>query len=48
MKMFLIAVLMTGAAFADAITDWNSIMRALINAETGQAQTLETAFVHAA
>ena len=48
MKMFLIAVLMTGAAFADAITDWNSIMRALINAETGQAQSRYGAITHLA
>jgi hypothetical protein len=34
MKSVLIAVLMTGVAFADAVTDWNLIMRTTVAAET--------------
>jgi hypothetical protein len=38
MKTFLVSVLMTGAAMADVVTDWNSILRTTISAEPPQHQ----------
>lgn len=48
MKMFLISLLMTGAALADVVTDWNGILRTTISAETPQAQSRFAAITHLA
>lgn len=48
MKLFLIGVLMTGAALADVVTDWNSILRTTISAESPQAQSRFAAITHLA
>ena len=48
MKAFVIGVLLTGVAFADAVTDWNLIMRTTISAETPQAQSRFAAITHLA
>jgi hypothetical protein len=48
MKAFLIGVLLTGVALADAVTDWNIILRTTITAEAPQAQSRFAAITHLA
>ena len=38
MKTFLTGVLLAGAAFADAVTDWNIVLLTTIGAESPPAQ----------
>ena len=48
MKTVLIGVLLTGVALADAVTDWNAILRTTITAEPPQAQSRFAAITHLA
>jgi hypothetical protein len=48
MKIFVIGVLVTGVAFADAVTDWNLIMRTTIGGEPAQNQSRFAAITHLA
>jgi hypothetical protein len=48
MKIVFAAVLMTSTAMADAVTDWNAIMRATINAQNPLAQARFAAITHLA
>lgn len=48
MKALLIGVFLTGVALADAVTDWNAILRTTITAETPQAQSRFAAITHLA
>ena len=48
MKAFLIGALLTRAALADVVTDWNGILLTTINAEPAQAQSRYAAIMHLA
>jgi hypothetical protein len=48
MKVCLIGALLTQLAMADAVTDWNVILRTTISAETPQAQSRFAAITHLA
>jgi hypothetical protein len=48
MKPFVLGALLTQVALADAVTDWNVILRTTISAETPQAQSRFAAITHLA
>ncbi len=48
MKAFLISALLTRVDLADAVIDWNVILRTTISAETPQAQSRFAAITHLA
>ena len=48
MKLFVSAVLTMSAAFADAVTDWNTIMRTTLSAQNPLAQARFAAITHLA
>ena len=48
MKVFLLGVLMMGAALGNVVTDWNQTMRVTISAQSPQAQARFAAITHLA
>lgn len=48
MKTCVLGALLTQVALADAVTDWNRILRTAISAETPQAQSRFAAITHLA
>lgn len=48
MKTIVLGALWMGVAFADAVTDWNTILRSTIAAENGPAQSRYAAITHLA